>query len=219
MGGSSQETRSRKHSAATNMDEDSIEKLVSKVCSNFVQQLEKKLDTGIRKLENRLTEACDTFSKVSAEVASNKKSICKMQNRLENLDQVYKRNSLRICGLPESNSENLGDTLMQFFHMQLKTSCEVSEFDSYFRVGSLEEERPRTVIVRFLRQDTRNRILALKDSPYSIFEDLTSERYTALLEAKKKFGNNNAWSSGGRVFYWDTQKGKKVLFTGESSIA
>lgn len=217
MGGSGQQGRSTKNSMSTGLDDDALEQLINKVCTNFTQQLYKKLDSRTKKLESKLTQACESFTALNDRVSSNAKTILKIGERMDLVEQGNKRNTLRLCGLPESENEELEQLLLSFINNDLKVSCDITDLDYFFRIGPEMDDKPRTLLVRFVRNSKRNEVLGaknlLKGSTNSLFEDLTPERYSLLQETKKKFGNNKAWSSGGKIFYWDERKNKKMMVT------
>lgn len=217
MGGT---TRSNRGSSSTGSEEENLEKLMSKVCNNFLAQFESKLDSRLQKLEDKLTQVCDSIKALTASVEKNSKKIIELDEKIDNLEQDRKKNCIRICGLPENPNENLIESIIHFVRTDLKINCASSEIDYCFRMGAVsEDDGPRTIIANFLCNWKKNEIMGaktiLKGTPFAVFEDLTPKRYKMLEQAKRKYGKNKAWSSGGKVYFWDPKNNKKTLITGD----
>lgn len=192
-----------------------MERLMNKICNNFLTQFENKLDARLQKFEEKLTQVCESIKTLSAGIENNTKKIVELEVNFDSIAQNQKKNCVRICGLPESANESLIESIIVFMNEYLKINCSKNEIDYCFRVGSTtEENKPRIAIVNFLcnwkKSEVINTKKVLKGTPFSIFEDLTPKRYKILEQAKKKYGNNMVWSSGGKLFVWDSKKNKKV---------
>lgn len=200
-----------------NREDDQTEKLITKVCNSFMKKIEEKLDAKIGSLETKLNELCNAVKKLEESGLDNKKELENIKVRLDNVEQDSKRNSLRVCGFLEKTTEDLGVDLAKFFQENLGVPCSINDFNYIFRASKVLNDKPSPVIVSFISSIKRNELYMkkknLKNSPVSIFEDLTSRRYNLLVDAKKKYGHNNVWSTSGKIFRWDPSTSKKICIT------
>ncbi|KAJ8979908.1 hypothetical protein NQ317_004902 [Molorchus minor] len=201
-------------------DTDNMEKLINKVCTSFTKQLEVKMDDRFERFDKKLGEMSNTIKSLNITLSNNTKCINKLEKQYDLLDQIVKRNTLRFLGLEERDDEDIVDTVIKFINNRLRIPCNIRDIDCAFRIGKgkNETDKPRPTLVSFIQNIKRNEVInarkVLKNSDYTIFEDLTTRSYELLQEAKKKYGKNRAWSSGGRVYVWnDAQKRKMLLNT------
>ncbi|KAJ8968119.1 hypothetical protein NQ317_003180 [Molorchus minor] len=217
-------SRSGSNTRSAKQEEEYLEQLISKVCTNFTNQLEEKLDLKVKQLDAKLSQVCDSLKNINILVNNNVKDIKELQQRCETLEQQSKRNSLRLCGFNETEGENLSQSLASFFEENLKINCASNEIDFAFRLRKFENNRnaPRPIIVNFVRNIKRNEVMAakklLKNTPFTIYEDLTRENYELLISAKKKYGQTKAWSTGGKIFIWNAAGNNKVHVKSRSDI-
>lgn len=222
MGGASRETRAAKGSSSTGLDEEDMERLIAKVCNNLLTKFDNKLDSRFQRLESKLTQACESMDNLTAGIENNAAKLMDLEERLDSYDQERKKNCIRICGLPENSHDDLMVSVVNFISNNLKIVCSKRDIDYCFRVGVASKEvlKPRVVVVRFIHNWMKNEVFGakkvLKNSPFAVFEDLTAKRFELLLEAKKRYGTNKAWSSRGNIFYWDHINNKKALMTNKS---
>lgn len=200
---------------ANKSDSDDIEKLITKVCSNFVKQMETKLDERLCKFEDKLSTLYTSIDKFEPMITKNTAAILDVQDRLDDLEQKYKNNCIRICGLKRDNSLNLVDSVISFLKNNLNISCSSSDIDFAIPVNNKNKDQINTmVLVRFASHNKKNTVMAerkiLKNQGVVIYEDLTPKRYELLVASKKKYGKN-VWSSSGKIYYWDTVDNRKTL--------
>lgn len=100
--------------------------------------------------------------------------------------------------------------------------CPEGDLDSVFRIGPVVQDKSRTIIANFIASTKRDSVFlakkSLKGGRFAVFEDLTSKQYNLLTLVKKKYGNTKAWSSSGKVFYWDAVRNKKVLVKSKDDL-
>lgn len=201
-----------------NLDDDSeaTEKLINKVCAKFMKQFDAKMDEKFSNINKKLDEMSNSMNALSLSVADNSETLCRMDEKLDSLEQLTKNNSLRVLGIPEQDNENIPETIIQFINNKLKVTCELRDIDYVYRIGKFNEngDKPRPVLVKFVQNIKKNEILyvrkLLKNSDFIVFEDLTARRYELLLAVKKKYGNKKAWSSAGKIYFWDDGLKKKM---------
>lgn len=206
---------------------DSTDELINKVCTNFANKLESKIDKKLDKLESKLdaklNDINNSIKDLNKIASSNVKSIKMVEQKCEFIEQYMKRNALRIVGFPENAEGNILNDVLTFFENKLNISCGTSDIDCVFRVGKFRENTsPRPVLIQFVSNIKKQEVYLakkmLKDSVIAIYEDLTVTRYNLLSAAKKKFGKKNAWSSGGKIFVWSVEEKKSCLISSEADL-
>lgn len=217
-------------SATNNSEEGSsnsdtaTEILISKVCANFANQLEIKMNKQFEKLENKMSEVTDSIKSLNDKIDSNSKAITCIQEKCDYTEQYLKRNALRFQGLHEIDGEGTCDVIVAFINTKLKVPCSIRDIDYVFRLGNYDNSavKPRSILVNFVQNIKRNEVFSakklLKNSDFAIFEDLTPRRYELLVAAKKKFGKNKVWSAGGKVYLWNDKINKKSIINSMNDL-
>lgn len=224
MGGGAKATRS----AASSVDDsfsssdEAIEKLITKVCANFANQLEQKIEKKFDKFEEKLNDVSKSIKALDDKINNNSEFCDSLKMKLEHTEQFLKKNSLRFYGLAEHEKEDTLNTVISFINSKLNIVCNVQDIDSAFRAGKLVSNKSRCILVNFVSNVKRNEVFGvrklLKNSQFSIFEDLTPQRYELLMSARKKIGKNKVWSAGGKIFAWSDRDGKKIGINSISDI-
>lgn len=211
--------------SSSRSDDDSMEKLIEKICTNFANKLEAKIEARIGKLDAKLDKLCDSLNDIKRSVSTNCKAISDLQQRIDILDQNSKRNSIRICGIEELPDERLPAVVASFISNKLNVACEECDIDYTYRLESGRNgntNTPGTIILNFVSNIKRNEVFLskkqLKNTNYTVYEDLTPARYELLASAKKKHGNTKVWSAGGKIFYWNNQLNKKILIKSKDEL-
>ncbi|KAG5863003.1 hypothetical protein JTB14_007166 [Gonioctena quinquepunctata] len=212
-------SRGKKNSEDIHSD---FESNVNKVCSTSMDKLENRINLKMdqmiiklyAKLDPKINELLTSITQIGKDVSSNKKAIHVLEDIYDILEQHCKRNSLRLNGVPDTDKDNLLDIVKSVFQNHLGISCSTMDFDGVFRIGEPSRAHPRGIIVNFVSGVERNDVIyarrALKDTGLSVYEDLTKHRYD-LLSAAKKLGNNQAWSSNGKVYIWRAHENKRRI--------
>ena len=203
-------------------DSDETEKLITKVCTNFITQMEAKIDAKLSKLDSKLSSLITWLKHLEDMATMNKDTIQNVQVRLDSLEQNYKQNCVRICGLNVVKDDNVATSVAAFITKELKIQCSSNDFDYAYQLKSENKEKSQSIVlVRFLSNIFKSKVVSvkkmLKNTGVVIHEDLTRSRYRLLVAAKRKYGKN-AWSAGGKVYYWDSVKNSKILVLQESDI-
>lgn len=203
---------------STSNPDDSIEKLIEKVCTSFSNQLKVDFNARFNKLEEQLNVMSATFHNLTSDVKDNKDAIVALDVNLDESNQRAKKNSLRFLGFMEKDGENVLETVVTFINATLKIQCSKRDIDSAFRLGKAGSvNKPRAILVTFalnwMRCEVFNAKKLLKASEFAIFEDLTKKHYDLLMSAKLKYGKNKVWSAGGNIYYWNDTESRKKLIT------
>ena len=171
---------------------DDLEKIISKVCTTFFSQIERKLNERFDKIDAHLIALSNDLKSLKSKVDTNSKNIHNIKNEIDQNAQLSKRNSLRFHNIAESEEKDTVDVLLSFINDSLKIPCTRHEIDVAFRIGERSDGRPRIVLGSFTNGWKRvlvfNAKKTLKNTGCSIFEDLTSSRYDLLMSAKKNMG-------------------------------
>lgn len=164
------------------VNEDFIDKIVEKMSIKFNKQLEKvqqQHEIQIREISRQYEE------------------------KLDNLEQYTRRNSIRIFGVPEIKNENLETTLISMFEEKANIKIKPDSFDRCHRLGPLQEKATRPIILKFISYQHRNTVMRIRKSfaktGISIAEDLTKKRYILYKRAKEHFGFRNVWTADGTI--------------------
>ncbi|KAK9730990.1 hypothetical protein QE152_g14036 [Popillia japonica] len=123
-------------------------------------------------------------------------------NKIDELEQYSRRNSIRVFGIPENNDENVRNKIIELCSHKLNVNIDNTQIDRAHRVGSTNTANSkhtsshRGIMVKFINYEHKMLVLQnrkkLKGSKVVITEDLTSTRYKLLRNAREKFGFNNA---------------------------
>ena len=104
---------------------------------------------------------------------------------------------LLIHGITEGNQENTDDLALEFVREKSDIKLTQRDLDRTYRIGKNDKRsnRPRPVIVKFIRYNDRKKIFSkkkqLKNSGISITESLTKLRMGEPAKAREEFGFTN----------------------------
>lgn len=204
-------------------DKDMSEDLIIRVCENFTKQLETSLSKRFDEFDKKLSEVSNTFKTINNRLSEHSEAIKCLEARNDVTEQFRKRNALRLIGIEEAaDNEDPVDLVIKFINKSLDVTCQNNDIDSAFRIGKKKQESHRAILVNFVRNIKKNEVYnakrKLKGTQYSLFEDLTPDRYELLLAAKKKLGNTNVWTSGGHIYAWNERQRKKIVIHSENDF-
>lgn len=120
--------------------------------------------------------------------------------------QRSRMSDILVFGVQEEIGENLIHVVADVINQTLKIKLPVEEIEDAYRIGSgnPESERPRGIIVRFHRRDTRDKVLrvrrALKGTGISFHENLTKDNELLLKDVRTYSDIDKAWSWNGKIF-------------------
>jgi hypothetical protein len=164
-------------------------------------------------LVTSLESAKKEIGELKAEVNSLKTELCSLKKTFtretDSLNQYYRRNNLRIFGLPESSDEDTDRLVLDLVNNKLGIDLDATCIDRSHRVGrvpvrSAESDRPRPLLVRFISYRYRRLVMdkksMLRGTNIVVREDLTPLRAAAFREAAHTHGIRNTWTRDGKVF-------------------
>ena len=117
----------------------------------------------------------------------------------------------------ETNDENTDDLFLKTINEKLDVDITGNEIDRSHRIGRQKDERrPRPIIVKLTRYNTRKKVFAskreLKGTGVSITESLTAKRREQLNKTREEHGFNNMWTTDGRIHFKRPNENKSNLF-------
>lgn len=199
--------------SAVNISEDMLNKICSKQAGTIMDQLKPTINGTIMELMqpmiNKMDMLMQKFKEVETVSVKQHKQIVTLERKCDELEQYTRRNSLRIYGIVETGTEDTSNLLIKFFAEKMKINISLSHIDRAHRIGAKaakganSNNKPRPIIAKFVSYQTRATIFnnkrVLKNTGYTIKEDLTQARHQLLTLAVKKFGVRNVWTLDGRI--------------------
>ena len=153
-----------------------------------------------------------------------------MEKQIDSLEQYTRRNSLRVQGIPEKETEDTCEEVLKIVNETLGVNPPIapSDIDRVHRVGphSTNRSGPRPVIIKMATYRARARIFKerakLRHCPDRIFinEDLTKLRSNLFRKARqhRKDGKlSDCWTYDGNILV-KTSNGKIVRVTDEEQL-
>ena len=143
--------------------------------------------------------------------------IDKLENLVDREEQYSRRNCLLVHGIAETNDENTDDLVLKTINEKLDVDIAEKEIDRSRRIGREKDGlRPKPVIVKLTRYNTRKKVFAskreLKGTGVSITESLTAKRREQLNKTREEHGFNNMWTTDGRIHFKRPNENKSNLF-------
>ena len=139
--------------------------------------------------------------------------VSELDQKLDDLEQYTRRNSLRVSGIPESAEEDCEALTLATLNesLSLEPPLSLADIDRLHRVGRPRTDgKPRQVLVKFATYRQRQRVMkkrpALTDSDLFLNEDLTQKRNHLLWAARVAKRNKrikDCWSMEGRILIRD----------------
>ena len=119
-------------------------------------------------------------------------------------EQYSRRCNVRIHGIPEVESENCYEVVVDFFRKDLRCEVNESEIDRTHRVGKRQAGyKPRAIIVKFCSYQSKAKVMKsktiLKGKPLFVNEDLTAVNKRLFDVARRELRPLPVWSSDGKI--------------------
>ncbi|KAK9686108.1 hypothetical protein QE152_g37441 [Popillia japonica] len=158
----------------------------------------KTIDEKIDNVLKKYCERCDELEKANKVLV----------NKIDNLEQYSRRNSIRIFGVAEKSNENIQDIVMNMCSEKLNIDFSLRDIDRAHRIGPRQVgNKKRSIILKLTSFRCKMEILKnrhkLKGTAISIAEDLTKTRYDLYKLAQRKFGVKNTFTLDGTVYIRD----------------
>ena len=188
---------------------DKIKTLESTI-TNSLQEI-KELKAECRDKQVKIDNLKTKVEELEINFEGTRIDIDPINNRIDYLDDQSRRNNLRIDGLPELKKENWEQTqkLIEDFFKDKIDIKNKPEIERAHRVGkfTINSQRPRTVVVKFLRFQDRQQLLMnsrkLKGSSIYINEDLCEQ---SINKRKEQLPKLQAARRQGKIAYFQHTK-------------
>lgn len=191
---------------------DTIKEQLPDMANDIVSKVITGLNERISRLETENERLDKDIKSLRKENKTLKTTVCKLEKAVDAGEQYSRRNSLRMSGVEESNTENT-DTIVLDVARAIGSEVDINEIDRSHRVGKPKVGKNRDIIIKFATYRARQKLYshrtALKDSGYAgIFlnEDLTKPRMNLLYLARVKVRGRylkGCWSSDGTILVKD----------------
>lgn len=199
-------------------DDDKFAILLHQISEINLNISEIKLSMG--GINDRITALSNGLDFLTKQCDQNSDDILKVNYSTDSIEQYTRRNNLRFLAIPENDSENTDDIIIELVKNKFGISLNVTDIERSHRLGKMREganTKPRPIIVKFLSYRVREAIFTkkrvLKGSRISISEDLTRLRAQLLRKAQDTFGKRNVWTSDGKFIWVKTVHGKSVKYS------
>lgn len=198
-------TRSSSQSGLQGMDDSSIDTIIDRAISKFSSKIEGQINSKFEKIDANMNTLLEKLSNVEKISISNKNDVTRLCNEMDEVKQIMKKNHLRFDGIKETPDENVIENIISIIKSNMNVECALSDISNAYRVGKIaKDNKPRTIVVNFVRYLKRNEVFqakaSLKSTGIFINEDLTSQRHKLKMNAIQDFGKNNVWTMGGKIF-------------------
>ena len=190
-----------------------IEKVKLEIVESINVKVEKlegrifELEVNQEKLQSTNNELKKQIETLTGQVKSAEACANIALVRTNNLEQYTRKNSIRIFGVSDTNKEeSVPDTISKSLDVLKKIGMSVTQADISVahRLGFYKEEKPRPVIVKFVRRvhkiESIQKRRKLKGSRVVITEDLTKDNYSFLQKVKEHTNVESAWTRDGTTF-------------------
>lgn len=186
------------------MDESAMEAIINKVCEKFMNKIEQQFDQKFEQMSEKFDSLCHKIDNLDKTVETNVNAIQKNIKRMDDIEYNFKKNRIRLMGVKEMDNENLLSIFINLLNNNLKIKCSFLEINNIYRVGKLQKDYTRTIIVEFVSCIKRNEVFnsrrCLKGTGIFINEDLVEKSYKLFMKAIKIFNPRNVWTRGGRIY-------------------
>ena len=177
--------------------------------STMIEELINKLVPVL--IQSTHAELVNRIESVESENSTLRERVQQLELEADRAQQYSRRNCLRVSGLPEAQSENTDDIILDMAKAA-GANLSLEEIDRSHRVGKPKapNARPRDIIVKFISYRARQKLYkkraalrAVNNYKRSyINEDLTKKRSSLLYAARQLAKQHvilSTWSSDGTV--------------------
>ncbi|KAI5713981.1 hypothetical protein M8J76_009009 [Diaphorina citri] len=168
-------------------------------------QIAQKLNTLMEKRVEQLERDVQYLQKENVD----------LKNKMIELEQYGRRNSIRIFGMQESKDEDTVAAVVQLVNSRLNIQVTNRDVDACHRLGKVKTNgKPRSIICKFTSRLIRDKVYfnkkQLKGTKINIKEDLCKEKMDLFKRVTDKFSYKKVWTLRGNVFLM--YKNKKFMF-------
>jgi hypothetical protein len=190
---------SQKNTRSKSIDDTYLEDIIERACNTCLNKIDPKLTT----LDKKLDRIVEDIASVRKDSQANTNAIKNLSERCDKMDGITRKNVLRMDGLRNIDNGSLINQVLNIINKQLKVDCSENHINEVSRLKG-SEGKDSTILVKFVTFWKRNEVFKakklLKGTGIFINEDLSKNQYELLKMARKKIGNHNVWSAGGKIF-------------------
>ena len=200
-------------SALRSILDEKLEELATRLSAKIddkIAELEKKFDGICREIKEIKEDFNDSLNHVENMLKQDIDATWEYAVRNE---QYSRKNNLRILGVDEEEGEDLESKFITLIKENLDEEVKPEDVEVIHRIGVKNVNRnenqrsapakPRPVIVRFLSNKTKSRLLVkrrqLKGKKLVILEDMAPDLAKRLKRLKDKSSVKTAWFSNGKI--------------------
>ena len=174
-----------------------IANIVKAAVASSTEQILKKMDETSKEMKS---ETMRTVDQVKKEVQAQK-------FELDRLEQYGRRDNVKIFGIPFQEDENTNQVIMDLA-ADIGVDISPSDISVSHRLPSSRNDRPKPILVKFVRRDTKTSFMKKKKElrqnenrkDVYVEEDLTPLRFKMLKELKRDSDNiKRVWALDGKI--------------------
>jgi hypothetical protein len=124
------------------------------VLHSNLEENTKTLKEGMEKIEVYIRE----IERLKSENVALKSKVVDLESRIDDLENYSRRNCLEIQGVPEEKGENVVSAVKKVGEA-LNVDINESMIDACHRVGKVQKDRPRAIIVKFVRRTDKEEVM------------------------------------------------------------
>ncbi|OWF56252.1 Protein unc-13-like C [Mizuhopecten yessoensis] len=196
-----------------------ITQLKEDICAEN-KEITDRLEGRIHDLETDNEDLRKTVESLEGEIGRLHAARGKADNKLNDLEQHGRKDSLRIMGLEDTSEkesvEECVEKIVEFVTDKLSVNLTRNDINIAHRLGNFNRAKPRSVIVKFTTRRMKHEIIRarrkLKNTRYVIFEDLTRDNQQILKDAFQLECVKNTYSVDGKLFAVLMNGRKRRLF-------
>ena len=186
------------------------------VVKNQVAEVRKENRDKIDQIERSVAHVRGIFKSWKEEKAVLPSQITELKAEYElkfdEIERYSRRPCLIMTGVKESQEESTDKIVLDIFLNNLGVRLDLSEIDRSHKLGPKKTDQDgnvmsRPIIIKFINHRSRQKVFKvkkkLKDSVYSIFENLTKRRSSLMTDVKKIAGFRRVWTADGNIFTFD----------------
>ena len=134
-------------------------------------------------------------------------------------EQYSRRNCLLVHGKVEETVEDTDEKIINTLQQILDETIKPEDIVRSHRLGKpkfSKNAKPRPLIKKFARYNTRNRICRnkkkLKGTGISVTESFTTKRINMVGKAREEHSFSNVWSQDGKIMFFDKNTNKVKIY-------
>ncbi len=129
-----------------------------------------------------------------------------MNFSLDRLEQYSRKSSIRLLNVKEDKGENVEEKIIRRLKDEINVDICPEEIDIAHRVGRAYENKPRSILVKFISHKSKEKVMRRKKEAKSvrIYEDLVPgvKKLFDHVSSQRRFLNvESVWTIDGRIRY------------------